>query len=210
MKVVKAAAQVLNTLWQYRDLRAIYKKDGWNQNHFLTPVSTLERDRYKSQPTLPSNSLQMSPINQSAGSATSSPAMLGIKEHRSNYQRAHSSMQFYNYQEDNHVHKSPFTGSGKPFLIDSYSSPSREETRRAQLYYADEPSRRNYDNYRLHLQSPMGYEDQYFEEAVPYAADYTSQPHGLKSNTNYVDFYSTTRRPSYRAEQYPGSPDSWV
>lgn len=26
MKVVKAAAQVLNTLWQYRDLRAIYKK----------------------------------------------------------------------------------------------------------------------------------------------------------------------------------------
>uniref|UniRef100_A0A8C9RRG0 Plakophilin 4 n=1 Tax=Scleropages formosus TaxID=113540 RepID=A0A8C9RRG0_SCLFO len=160
MKVVKAAAQVLNTLWQYRDLGG------------------------------GGNSLQMSPINQSAGSATSSPAMLGIKEHRSNYQRAHSSMQFYNYQEDNHVHKSPFTGSGKPFLIDSYSSPSREETRRAQ--------------------SPMGYEDQYFEEAVPYAADYTSQPHGLKSNTNYVDFYSTTRRPSYRAEQYPGSPDSWV
>lgn len=26
MKVVKAAAQVLNTLWQYRDLRVIYKK----------------------------------------------------------------------------------------------------------------------------------------------------------------------------------------
>ena len=26
LKVVKAAAQVLNTLWQYRDLRSIYKK----------------------------------------------------------------------------------------------------------------------------------------------------------------------------------------
>jgi len=26
LKVVKAAAQVLNTLWQYRDLRTIYKK----------------------------------------------------------------------------------------------------------------------------------------------------------------------------------------
>lgn len=26
MKVVKAAAQVLSTLWQYRDLRTIYKK----------------------------------------------------------------------------------------------------------------------------------------------------------------------------------------
>uniref|UniRef100_A0A3Q1FUN9 Plakophilin 4 n=1 Tax=Acanthochromis polyacanthus TaxID=80966 RepID=A0A3Q1FUN9_9TELE len=63
MKVVKAAAQVLNTLWQYRDLRTIYKKDGWNQNHFLTPVSTLERDRFKSQPTLPTSTIQMSPVN---------------------------------------------------------------------------------------------------------------------------------------------------
>lgn len=26
MKVVKAAAQVLNTLWQYRDLRNVYKR----------------------------------------------------------------------------------------------------------------------------------------------------------------------------------------
>ncbi len=26
LKVVKATAQVLNTLWQYRDLRTIYKK----------------------------------------------------------------------------------------------------------------------------------------------------------------------------------------
>lgn len=121
MKVVKATAQVLNTLWQYRDLRTIYKKvsalgqmrtvytyivrcvhdvwistekkdmsckyqtvrrlkkaeskgpkvfsffppqqDGWNQNHFLTPVSTLERDRFKSQPTLPTSTIQMSPVN---------------------------------------------------------------------------------------------------------------------------------------------------
>ncbi|XP_036395980.1 plakophilin-4-like isoform X2 [Megalops cyprinoides] len=218
MKVVKAAAQVLNTLWQYRDLRTIYKKDGWNQNHFITPVSTLERDRYKSQPTLPSSTLQMSPVIQSAGSATSSPAMLGIKEHRSDYQRTQSSMQYYNYQGDNNVHKSQHTGSGKPspFYIGSYSSPSRErESKRMQhqqLYYADEPSRRNYDTYRMYLQSPHGYEDPYYQETIHYpsTADYTSQPLGLKSNTNYVDFYSTTRRPSYRAEQYPGSPDSWV
>uniref|UniRef100_W5MFL3 Plakophilin 4 n=1 Tax=Lepisosteus oculatus TaxID=7918 RepID=W5MFL3_LEPOC len=105
MKVVKAAAQVLNTLWQYRDLRSIYKKDGWNQTHFITPVSTLERDRYKSHPTLPTSNLQMSPVIQSAGSATSSPALLGIKEQRSDYQRTQPSMQFYNYQGDNNVHK---------------------------------------------------------------------------------------------------------
>jgi hypothetical protein len=83
-----------------------------------------------------------------------------------------------------------------------------------QVYYTEEPSRRNYDSYRMYLQSPHGYEEPYVEEVVtfPPTADYSSQSHGhgLKSTTNYVDFYSTTRRPSYRAEQYPGSPDSWV
>ncbi|XP_039613381.1 plakophilin-4 isoform X1 [Polypterus senegalus] len=218
MKVVKAAAQVLNTLWQYRDLRSIYKKDGWNQNHFITPVSTLERDRYKSHPTLLTGNQQVSPIIQSAGSATSSPALLGIKEQRSDYQRTQPTMQFYNYQGDNNVHKGVYTGSGKPspFFIGSYSSPAREESRRTQhhqLYYSqDEPSRRNYDSYRMYLQSPNSYEDPYFDDQVRYpgTSDYTSQHQGLKSTTNYVDFYSTTRRPSYRAEQYPGSPDSWV
>uniref|UniRef100_W5KU10 Plakophilin 4 n=1 Tax=Astyanax mexicanus TaxID=7994 RepID=W5KU10_ASTMX len=170
MKVVKAAAQVLNTLWQYRDLRTIYKKDGWNQNHFLTPVSTLERDRFKSQPALPTASLQMSPVHQTGSAKTS------------------------------------------PFYISSYSSPNRDESRRAQhMYYADETSRRNYEPYRMYLHSPQGYEDPYLEETVQYpTADYTPQPHALKTTTNYVDFYSTTRRPSYRADQYPGSPDSWV
>ncbi|XP_031413982.1 plakophilin-4 isoform X3 [Clupea harengus] len=216
IKVVKASAQVLNTLWQYRDLRTIYKKDGWNQNHFVTPVTTLERDRFKSQPVLPTTNLQMSPLHQSAGSATSSPAILGIKEQRSDYQRAPSTMQFYNYQGDNNVHKNQHTGSAKssPYYIGSYSSPTREEPRRTQpqVYYGDEPGRRNYDTYRMYLQSPHGYEERYLEEsAVRYsAADYTPQPLGLKATTNYVDFYSTTRRPSYRAEQYPGSPDSWV
>ncbi|KAF6728614.1 Plakophilin-4 [Oryzias melastigma] len=70
MKVVKAAAQVLNTLWQYRELRGLYKQDGWNYTHFVTPVSTLERDRYRSQPTLPTSPLQMSPVIQSGWGPT--------------------------------------------------------------------------------------------------------------------------------------------
>ncbi|CAI5762432.1 plakophilin-4 isoform X2 [Podarcis lilfordi] len=172
LKVVKAAAQVLNTLWQYRDLRSIYKKDGWNQNHFITPVSTLERDRFKSHPSLSTTNQQMSPIIQSGSSKPS------------------------------------------PIYISSYSSPARDQNRRLQhqqLYYSqDDPNRKNYDAYRLYLQSPHSYEDPYFDDRVhfPSATDYTTQ-YGLKSATNYVDFYST-RRPSYRAEQYPGSPDSWV
>uniref|UniRef100_A0A665VZ05 Plakophilin 4 n=1 Tax=Echeneis naucrates TaxID=173247 RepID=A0A665VZ05_ECHNA len=216
IKVVKAAAQVLNTLWQYRDLRTIYKKDGWNQNHFLTPVSTLERDRFKSQPTLPTSTIQMSPVNHPATSATSSPAMLGIKEHRDtikDYQRAQSTMQFYNYQGDNTKHfLLLFAGSGKPPSY-YYPSPTREEPRRTQpMYYTEEPGRRNYDTYRMYLQHPHGYDDPYLEDVITYppTVDYSSQPHGLKSTTNYVDFYASTRRPSYRSEQYPGSPDSWV
>ncbi|XP_062354701.1 plakophilin-4 isoform X6 [Cinclus cinclus] len=172
LKVVKAAAQVLNTLWQYRDLRSIYKKDGWNQSHFITPVSTLERERFKSHPSLSTANQQMSPVMQSGSSKAS------------------------------------------PIYISSYSSPAREQHRRLQhqqLYYSQEDTtRKNYDAYRLYLQSPHSYEDPYFDDRVhfPATSDYTTQ-YGLKSTTNYVDFYST-RRSSYRAEQYPGSPDSWV
>ncbi|XP_010712254.2 plakophilin-4 isoform X3 [Meleagris gallopavo] len=216
LKVVKAAAQVLNTLWQYRDLRSIYKKDGWNQSHFITPVSTLERERFKSHPSLSTANQQMSPVIQSVGSTSSSPALLGIREPRSEYDRTQPSMQYYNNHGDIIAHKDIYTGSSKtsPIYISSYSSPAREQNRRLQhqqLYYSQEDTnRKNCDAYRLYLQSPHSYEDPYFDDRVhfPAASDYTTQ-YGLKSTTNYVDFYST-RRSSYRAEQYPGSPDSWV
>lgn len=115
----------------------ISQQDGWTQNHFLTPVSTLERDRFKSQPTLPTNSIQMSPLNHPgrpcyfwrtaqprnapphalaallplvAASAMSSPA---IRDHTlRDYQRAQSTMQFYNYQVDNSIHKKHYPGNG--------------------------------------------------------------------------------------------------
>ncbi|XP_042539334.1 plakophilin-4 isoform X3 [Dipodomys spectabilis] len=214
LKVVKAAAQVLNTLWQYRDLRSIYRKDGWNQNHFITPVSTLERDRFKSHPSLSTTNQQMSPILQSVGSTSSSPALLGIRD-RSEYDRTQPPMQYYNSQGDA-THKGLYPGSSKPspIYISSYSSPAREQNRRLQhqqLYYSqDDSNRKNFDAYRLYLQSPHSYEDPYFDDRVhfPASTDYSTQ-YGLKSTTNYVDFYST-KRPSYRAEQYPGSPDSWV
>ncbi|XP_078084445.1 plakophilin-4 isoform X2 [Mustelus asterias] len=219
LKVVKAAAQVLNTLWQYRDLRSIYKKDGWNQSHFITPISTLERDRHKfstSHPSLSTTNQNMSPVLQSVASTTSSPALLGIKDQRSNYEKTKTPMQYYNSQGDNMTHTDLTIGSSKPspIYIGSYSSPAREESRRLhhpQMYYApEESSRRNYDAYRMYMQSPHSYEDPYFDDQMHYptATDYTSQ-HGLKTSTNYVDLYSTTR-PPYRADQYPGSPDSWV
>ncbi|XP_015227161.1 plakophilin-4-like isoform X2 [Cyprinodon tularosa] len=217
MKVVKAAAQVLNTLWQYRELRSLYKQDGWNYTHFVTPVSTLERDRYRSHPTLPTSPLQMSPVIQSGGSATSSPAMLGIRRHSSNYQRAQSSMQLDTYYGDS-LHRRQYTGSDKktPYFIGTYSSQSGEDIRRSQHPepFYDEPDRKNYNSYRMYLSSPQGYgEEHYEDEAVhlPSSPDgYATQSLRFKANTNYVDFYSTTRRPSNRANKFTGSPDSWV
>lgn len=40
-------------------------QDGWNQSHFITPVSTLERERFKSHPSLSTANQQMSPVMQS-------------------------------------------------------------------------------------------------------------------------------------------------
>ncbi|XP_063068807.1 plakophilin-4 [Engraulis encrasicolus] len=216
MKVVKAAAQVLNTLWQYRDLRSIYKKDGWNQTHFITPVSTLERDRYRSQPTLPTSTLQMSPVLQTGGSATSSPAMLGIRGQRLSQQRAQSSMQLHNYYGDDSLPRSQQRGSRKtsPYFIRSYSSPTREEARRSQhsqVFYGDDSGPDPYDSYRVYLSSPQGFDDPYLDEPPLHLSAYATQPSSQhKPVTNYVDFYSSARRPSYRAQQYPSSPDSWV
>uniref|UniRef100_A0A8C1TVM8 Plakophilin 4 n=1 Tax=Cyprinus carpio TaxID=7962 RepID=A0A8C1TVM8_CYPCA len=194
MKVVKAAAQVLNMLWQYRDLRTIYKKDGWNQNHFLTPVSTLERERFKSQPTLPSTTLQMSPAHHT-GSTLSSPAMLCVKEH-SDHQKTQT-MQFYDYKEENGINKNKSTGMRTSF-------------NEGKVCHANETGHRNHDTYRTYLHSPHAYEDSYLEKMVHYSpADY-SQTHSFRTTSNYVDFYSSTRRPLHSSEHYQGSPDSWV
>lgn len=44
------------------------------------------------------------------GSATSSPAMLGIREHRMSKRRAQSSMQLHNYYGDANRNKTLYTG----------------------------------------------------------------------------------------------------
>lgn len=209
MKVVKAAAQVLNMLWQYRDLRTIYKKDGWNQNHFLTPVSTLERERFKSQPTLPSTMLQMSPVLHTG--STLSATMLGIKEH-SDHPKTQT-MQFYNYQGENGISKNKNIGSAKAsqYYTGPYTSLSREGSRREQkMYRTDETGHRNHDTCRTYLHSPHAYEDSYLEKMVHYSPTDYSQTHGFRTTSNYVDFYSSTRTPLHHGEHYQGSPDSWV
>lgn len=56
----------------------------------------------------------MCPLVPAAASAVSSPALLGAKDHRDpirDYQRAQSTMQFYNYPGESGVHKKHYTGT---------------------------------------------------------------------------------------------------
>lgn len=51
------------------------------------------------------------------GSATSSPAMLGIRGHRLNQRRTQSSMQLHNYYGDANRNTTPYTGELNSILL---------------------------------------------------------------------------------------------
>ncbi|KAJ8010839.1 hypothetical protein DPEC_G00079290 [Dallia pectoralis] len=103
-KVVKAASQVLCSMWQYRDLRSLYKKDGYSQYHFVGSASTIERDRQRpfSSSRTPSvspvrnspnnrsdNISEMDPADCFNGGRSSAPAspreMMSMKERKPDY-----------------------------------------------------------------------------------------------------------------------------
>uniref|UniRef100_A0A8C7U916 Catenin (cadherin-associated protein), delta 2b n=1 Tax=Oncorhynchus mykiss TaxID=8022 RepID=A0A8C7U916_ONCMY len=88
-KVVKAASQVLNSMWQYRDLRSLYKKDGYSQYNFVGSSSTIERDRqrpYSSSRTPSISPVRTSPNNRSASAPASPREMISIKERKTDYE----------------------------------------------------------------------------------------------------------------------------
>uniref|UniRef100_A0A672SXA2 Catenin delta-2-like n=1 Tax=Sinocyclocheilus grahami TaxID=75366 RepID=A0A672SXA2_SINGR len=88
-KVVKAASQVLNSMWQYRDLRSLYKKDGYSQYHFVGSSSTIERDRqrpYSSSRTPSISPVRTSSNNRSASAPTSPREMMSLKERKTDYE----------------------------------------------------------------------------------------------------------------------------
>uniref|UniRef100_A0AAX7T8H0 Catenin delta 2 n=1 Tax=Astatotilapia calliptera TaxID=8154 RepID=A0AAX7T8H0_ASTCA len=78
-KVVKAASQVLSSMWQYRDLRSLYKKDGYSQYHFVGSASTIERDRqrpYSSSRTPSVSPVRTSPNNRSGEKPVALPIQI--------------------------------------------------------------------------------------------------------------------------------------
>ncbi|XP_056289594.1 catenin delta-2 isoform X2 [Pseudoliparis swirei] len=87
-KVVKAGSQVLSSMWQYRDLRSLYKKDGYAQYHFVGSASTIERDRqrpYSSSRTPSVSPVRTSANNRSASAPASPREMMSLKERKMDY-----------------------------------------------------------------------------------------------------------------------------
>uniref|UniRef100_A0A3B4TIU7 Catenin delta 2 n=1 Tax=Seriola dumerili TaxID=41447 RepID=A0A3B4TIU7_SERDU len=186
-KVVKAASQVLSSMWQYRDLRSLYKKDGYSQYHFVGSASTIERDRqrpYSSSRTPSVSPVRTSPNNRSASAPASPREMMSLKERKMDYDSTATNAGFHSNKGEHTSRKDGMAVScGTSTLFrNSYLTYSTNQPQSS-----TGPPRDPREDLRMHL--------------------------GLKSTGNYVDFYSASRPYSelnYETSHYPASPDSWV
>nr|XP_012418233.1 PREDICTED: catenin delta-2 isoform X3 [Odobenus rosmarus divergens] len=222
-KVVKAASQVLNSMWQYRDLRSLYKKDGWSQYHFVASSSTIERDRqrpYSSSRTPSISPVRASPNNRSASAPASPREMISLKERKTDYESAGNNATYHGTKGEHTSRKDTMTAQNtgiSTLYRNSYGAPA-EDIKHNQVPaqpVPQEPSRKDYETYQPFQNSTRNYDESFFEDQVhhrPPASEYTMHL-GLKSTGNYVDFYSAARPYSelnYETSHYPASPDSWV
>uniref|UniRef100_A0A1A8SGC1 Catenin (Cadherin-associated protein), delta 2b n=2 Tax=Nothobranchius rachovii TaxID=451742 RepID=A0A1A8SGC1_9TELE len=223
-KVVKAASQVLNSMWQYRDLRSLYKKDGYSQYHFVGSSSTIERDRqrpYSSSRTPSISPVRTSPNNRSASAPASPREMMALKERKADYEST-GNASFHGNKGEHTSRKDAMAGqiSGGSSTLHrgAYVSPTDD------LKYNQISSQGLQSEPYPPFQNPPptdngNYEDQAFYENQVHAGgrppqgDLSMHLQGLKSTGNYVDFYSASRPYSelnYETSHYPASPDSWV
>uniref|UniRef100_A0A8D2J7A7 Catenin delta 2 n=1 Tax=Varanus komodoensis TaxID=61221 RepID=A0A8D2J7A7_VARKO len=222
-KVVKAASQVLNSMWQYRDLRSLYKKDGWSQYHFVASSSTIERDRqrpYSSSRTPSISPVRMSPNNRSASAPASPREMISLKERKTDYESTGTNATYHGSKGEHTSRKDTMTAQNtgiSTLYRNSYGAPA-EDIKHNQVSaqpVPQEPTRKDYEPYQPFQNSTRNYDESFFEDQVhhrPPASEYTMHL-GLKSTGNYVDFYSAARPYSelnYETSHYPASPDSWV
>ncbi|XP_028328479.1 catenin delta-2b isoform X9 [Gouania willdenowi] len=223
-KVVKAASQVLNSMWQYRDLRSLYKKDGYSQYHFVGSSSTIERDRqrpYSSSRTPSISPVRTSPNNRSASAPASPREMMALKERKADYELTGNAG--YHGNKGEHTSRKDamagqISGGSSTLLRGAYVSPT-DDLKYNQISSQGLPS----EPYPPFQNPPPidngNYEDQAFYENQVHAGgrppqgDLNMHLQGLKSTGNYVDFYSASRPYSelnYETNHYPASPDSWV
>uniref|UniRef100_A0A668SGD9 Catenin delta 2 n=1 Tax=Oreochromis aureus TaxID=47969 RepID=A0A668SGD9_OREAU len=108
-KVVKAASQVLSSMWQYRDLRSLYKKDGYSQYHFVGSASTIERDRQR--PYSSSRTPSVSPVRTSPNNRSASPReMMSLKERKMDYDSTATNAGFHSNKGEHTSRKDGMAG----------------------------------------------------------------------------------------------------
>lgn len=222
-KVVKAASQVLSSMWQYRDLRSLYKKDGYSQYHFVGSSSTIERDRqrpYSSSRTPSISPVRASPNNRSASAPASPRDMLALKD-RKDYETTGNAG--YHGNKGEHTSRKDamagqISGGSSTLHRGAYVSPT-DDLKYNQLSSQGLPAEPYPPFQNPPLPDNGNYEDQTFYENQVHAGgrppqgDLNMHLQGLKSTGNYVDFYSASRPYSelnYETSHYPASPDSWV
>ncbi|KAM8839248.1 catenin delta-2b isoform 3-T3 [Synchiropus picturatus] len=221
-KVLKAASQVLNSMWQYRDLRNLYKKDGYSQYHFVGSSFTIERDRtrpYSSSRTPSISPVRTSPNNRSASAPASPRDVVALKDRKGDYELTSNA----SYQGNRGEHTSrkdamagQIPGGSAALHQGAYASPT-DDLKYNQISSQSLPSE-PYHPFQNPLPSDNNvYEDQTFYDnhtgGRPQQGELNIQLQGLKSTGNYVDFYSASRPYSelnYETSHYPASPDSWV
>nr|XP_019943405.1 PREDICTED: catenin delta-2-like isoform X2 [Paralichthys olivaceus] len=220
-KVVKAASQVLSSMWQYRDLRSLYKKDGYSQYHFVGSASTIERDRqrpYSSSRTPSVSPVRTSPNNRSASAPASPREMMCLKERKMDYDSTATNAGF-------HSNKGEHT-SRKDGMSVQVSCGTSTLFRNSYLTASDDIKQNQPPQPPPHSQS-RSFDEAYYEDQGPPPPPSQPQPQiqvqvqaqpqaqpqqppsstgpprdpredlrmhlGLKSTGNYVDFYSASR-----------------
>uniref|UniRef100_A0A6Q2YXT3 Catenin delta 2 n=1 Tax=Esox lucius TaxID=8010 RepID=A0A6Q2YXT3_ESOLU len=182
-KVMKAASQVLSSMWQYRDLRSLYKKDGYSQYHFVGSASTIERDRQR--PYSSSRTPSVSPVRNSP-----------------NNRSGHDLFLFPFQVPPQPVAQAPQSDCSPPPKDYDKFPPSLPPS----FPPPQNPGRMLDDSF---FEPP----DQPLPQPPSQTATDLRMHLGLKSTGNYVDFYSAARPYSelnYETSHYPASPDSWV
>ncbi|XP_068787525.1 catenin delta-2 isoform X3 [Struthio camelus] len=219
-KVVKAASQVLNSMWQYRDLRSLYKK--WAAPSFSVEdrgfSPTHQSGSWHAQQT-PSQSQETRIYSQTQDGWSQYHFVASSSTIERDRQRPYSSSRTPSISP---VRMSPNNRSAQNTGIstlyrNSYGAPA-EDIKHNQVStqpVPQEPSRKDYEPYQPFQNSTRSYDESFFEDQVhhrPPASEYNMHL-GLKSTGNYVDFYSAARPYSelnYETSHYPASPDSWV
>uniref|UniRef100_A0A674CEJ8 Catenin (cadherin-associated protein), delta 2b n=1 Tax=Salmo trutta TaxID=8032 RepID=A0A674CEJ8_SALTR len=123
-KVVKAASQVLNSMWQYRDLRSLYKKDGYSQYHFVGSSSTIERDRqrpYSSSRTPSISPVRTSPNNRSASAPASPREMISLKERKTDYESTGTNASYHGNKGE-HTSRKDTMAASRPYSELNYET----------------------------------------------------------------------------------------